>query len=156
MGLLTRIMGPKSAPPERPRLLVQKVDANAELPQYQTEGAGCFGLAVPYSFHIGTGDTMVVDTGLKVQVPDGYVLEILSRSGWAGRGLTVANAPGIIDSDYRGHLLILLRADGKFDIEAGTRVAQARLVRVEDVDIVEGLVQLDTARGSQGLGSTGE
>jgi dUTP pyrophosphatase len=100
-----------------------------------------------------------VPTGLKLAIPDGYELQVRPRSGLALKhGLTVANAPGTIDSDYRGELMVLLANLGPapVTITRGMRIAQlvvAPVVRGRWVVVDE--VAADTVRGSGGFGSTG-
>lgn len=158
MGLFPRLMGPKPAPPRTaraPKVMIQKVDVDAILPQHMTEGAAGADLAVPTSLRMQAGETRLIDLGYRIQIPEGYMGQVVSRSGWARKGLTVANAPGIIDSDYRGNCMVLLHAKEKIVIEAGTRVAQLLLLDANDFLVLEGNIPVDTHRGSGGFGSTG-
>lgn len=138
-----------------PKAIIQRVTADAMFPSYGSERAAYMDVSVIEGANLQVGETRAFRTGLTVQCPPGHYLEVVSRSGLSMRGLTVANAPAIIDEDYRGELFILLRADRKITVEAGQRVAQMQFVKLAEVDIYEGLVSVGTGRGKRGLGSTG-
>lgn len=149
------------------KLRIQKTHPNARVPEYGTEGAACFDLyaaSVNGADWIGDivyrGHNALCDTGLAFEVPDGYMLEIRSRSGFAFKhGVTAF--PGTIDSDYRGTVKVLLICDRDCEDEAplrinpGDRIAQACLVAVPRVsfEVCEQLTMTD--RGAGGFGSTG-
>ena len=131
-----------------------------ELPGYATPGAAGMDVvaAVISPLVLAPGERAAVPSGIAVAIPDGFEVQVRPRSGLAFKhGLTVANAPGTIDSDYRGELKILLVNLGTepVTIERGMRIAQlvpaavtrARLVVVDSLD--------DTHRGAGGFGSTG-
>ena len=135
----------------------------ATLPAYQTRGAAGLDLsaALPQALCLQPGSWAAVPTGLAVALPAGHEGQVRPRSGLAARhGVTVLNAPGTIDEDYRGELKVLLVNHGQapFVIEPGDRVAQlvvAPVTRVQ-VERVEQQDQLgDTVRGAGGFGSTG-
>ncbi len=131
-----------------------------DLPGYATAGAAGMDLlaAVTAPVAVPPGGRALIPTGLRVAVPQGHELQIRPRSGLALRhGITVPNAPGTIDSDYRGELgvIVLNASDREFVVERGMRIAQAVLAPVlravwEEVDTLEA-----TARGAGGFGSTG-
>jgi dUTP pyrophosphatase len=108
---------------------------------------------------IGPGRRASIGTGIAVAVPDGHAGLVLPRSGLAARhGMTLPNAPGLIDSGYRGELrVLLLNTDSEepFEVEPGDRIAQLVLVKVEGADLVEAESLAETVRGEQGFGSTG-
>jgi dUTP pyrophosphatase len=107
---------------------------------------------------IAPGERVVVGTGLKMAIPDGYAGFVLPRSGLATRsGITVANAPGLVDSGYRGELRVGLinHSDEAFTIKPGDRIAQLVIMAVEAVEYVEVGTLGETSRGSGGFGSTG-
>jgi dUTP pyrophosphatase len=108
---------------------------------------------------LGTGERAVVGTGIAVAVPDGHAGLVLPRSGLAFKhGIALVNAPGLIDSGYRGELrVLLLNTDREhaFDVEPGDRIAQLVVVRVEALELEELDVLEDTARGAGGFGSSG-
>ena len=132
-----------------------------DLPAYATAGAAGMDAvaALDRDLTLAPGARAAVPTGLRLAIPDGYELQVRPRSGLALRhGLTVANAPGTIDSDYRGELMILLAnlGDAAVTITRGMRIAQlvvAPVVRGRWV-VVDG-VAADTGRGVGGFGSTG-
>lgn len=105
--------------------------------------------------------TIAVSTGLYVAVPKDWQMNIYSRSGYAAAGIIVANAPGIIDSDYRGEVKVLLHNQSQvpFCIEAGDRIAQAQMNPVYKFSFAEVDSRQDlgeTKRGDGGMGSTGK
>jgi len=107
---------------------------------------------------LGPGERAAVPTGLSMAVPPGCEVQVRPRSGLALRhGITVINAPGTIDADYRGEVKVLLANLGSqdFRIERGMRIAQLVVARVAAVDVTEVRVLDDTARGGAGFGSTG-
>jgi len=130
------------------------------LPAYATTGAAGMDIvaAVTEDLVLAPGGRSAVPTGLSMAVPAGHEVQVRPRSGLALRhGVTVANAPGTIDSDYRGEVKILLvnLGDADFTVSRGMRIAQIVLAPVTRADpkLVE---ELDnTARGSGGFGSTG-
>ena len=109
---------------------VKKLDARATLPTYgspQAAGADLYALIEGDSLRIGAGETVLVSTGLSVEIPEGYVGLIYARSGLATkRGLAPANKVGVIDADYRGEIKVALyNQSGKEQtILAGERIAQ--------------------------------
>ena len=130
------------------------------LPAYATAGAAGMDIvaAVTEDLVLAPGARSAVPTGLSMAVPAGHEVQVRPRSGLALRhGVTVANAPGTIDSDYRGEVKILLvnLGDADFTVSRGMRIAQVVLAPVTRADpkLVEELD--DTARGSGGFGSTG-
>ena len=105
------------------------------------------------------GSGRVVGTGVAVAIPDGYAGLVLPRSGLAARhGLTIVNAPGLIDSGYRGELkVILLNTDARerFVVEPGMRIAQLVLVEAASVRLIEVDELPESERGAAGFGSSG-
>ncbi len=132
-----------------------------DLPAYATAGAAGMDAvaAIDRDLLLAPGARAAVPTGLKLAIPDGYELQVRPRSGLALKhGLTVANAPGTIDSDYRGELMVLLVNLGleAMTITRGMRIAQlvvAPVVRARWLPVEA--VAPDTARGTGGFGSTG-
>lgn len=97
-------------------------------------------------------------TGLSFEIPEGHVMMLYSRSGHGFKhGLRLVNGTGVIDSDYRGELMVKLHNDGVRSalIESGERIAQAMIVPVEQAEFVFADSLSDTERGTGGLGSTG-
>ena len=130
------------------------------LPKYETSGSAGLDLpaAIEEDFVLGSLERIAIPTGLKMAIPYGYEGQVRPRSGLAFRhGIGVTNAPGTIDSDYRGELKVLLINFGKepVRITRGMRIAQLVISPVKQVDILE-VKDLDaTERGSGGFGSTG-
>jgi dUTP pyrophosphatase len=131
-------------------------------PEYATPGAAGMDLvaAVPLSepLKLLPGGRAAVPTGLVFAIPEGFEGQVRPRSGLALKnGVTVLNAPGTIDSDYRGEVKVILANTGSetFEVSRGMRIAQIVFARVEQLKLQE-LQSLDeTARGSGGFGSTG-
>ena len=132
------------------------------LPKAQTEGAAGMDLLAALAddapLILESGDRAAVPTGLEMAIPEGYEGQVRPRSGLAFRhGLTVANAPGTIDCDYRGEVKVLLINLGRdpVTIARGERIAQLVIAPVTAADLVA-VDSLDaTQRGAGGLGSTG-
>jgi len=127
------------------------------LPAYQTIGSAGVDLFSNVDTLLEPGRPTLVPTGLRFQIPEGYEIQIRSRSGLALKNsVFVLNSPGTIDSDYRGDIGIILMNTGRsaFTIAKGMRIAQAVLQKVERIewDQVEQLEE--TERGSGGFGST--
>ena len=105
------------------------------------------------------GERASVPTGIAVEIPDGQAGLVLPRSGLASRyGLALVNAPGLIDAGYRGEVRVLLLntdRDVAVTIEAGDRIAQLVLVRIELPEVIETAVLASSARGDVGFGSSG-
>jgi dUTP pyrophosphatase len=130
------------------------------LPAYATAGAAGADLcaAVDDPLVIAPGQRVAVPTGLVLEIPDGFEAQIRPRSGQAlRRGLTVVNAPGTVDSDYRGELQVLLvnLGDQAVTVERGERVAQMVLAPVTRADFAEVETLSRSRRGDGGFGSTG-
>lgn len=141
---------------KKPTLKVQRVLTTATLPSYQTDGAAGFDLASAEEVRLIAGQITPVRTGLIFEIPYGYEVQIRSRSGWTGKGVTVANQPGTIDSDYRGEIILLMSSLINTTLPIGTRLAQGVFAKVPQVRIVEGGISFNTDRGSSGFGSTGQ
>lgn len=131
------------------------------LPAYETAGAAGLDLraALPQSpLELQPGARALVPTGLVLELPAGCEGQVRPRSGLALRhGVTVLNAPGTIDADYRGELKVLLVNLGQapFTIRHGDRIAQLVVASVLQAKLVEAASLAETARGSGGFGSTG-
>ncbi|MDO5563308.1 MAG: dUTP diphosphatase [Synergistaceae bacterium] len=141
------------------RIIIRvKSEDGVTLPAYATPGSSGMDLRSTESAVIKAGEWGCVGTGLYLEMPQGCEAQIRPRSGLALKhGVTVLNAPGTIDSDYRGEVRIILINHGKedFKVEPGDRIAQmifavvtfAELVKSEDIN--------DTKRSDGGFGSTG-
>lgn len=145
------------------KLRVYKMRADAIIPRYETSGAAGMDLAACLDtlITIEPGATARIPTGIKIALPAGHEGQVRPRSGLAARrGVTVLNAPGTIDEDYRGEVQVLLVNHGSetFTVEHGDRIAQLVVAPVVQVDIepVNDEAALGgTERGSGGFGSTG-
>lgn len=131
-----------------------------ELPSYQTSGsAGCDLRAAVYTdLILEPGGWALVPTGIGIALPEGYEAQVRPRSGLAAKhGVTVLNAPGTIDADYRGEIFVPLINHGRepFHVQRGERIAQVVIAAVTRVTWDEVDVLDDTNRGSGGFGSTG-
>ncbi|MBI1385396.1 MAG: dUTP diphosphatase [Rhizobiales bacterium] len=137
--------------------------AGLELPRLATSGAAgadvCAAVPEGVPLVLVPGAWALVPTGLRLAIPSGFEVQVRPRSGLALKhGVTVLNAPGTIDSDYRGELGILLVNHGPrpFTVTRGMRVAQLVLARTWQATYVD-VASLDgTARGDGGFGSTGQ
>ncbi|MGN7678154.1 MAG: dUTP diphosphatase [Anaplasma sp.] len=130
------------------------------LPSYATPNSAGLDLyaAVESKQIIRPGCRCAIKTGIAIELPDGYEAQIRSRSGLAANfGVFVLNAPGTIDSDYRGEICVVLSNFGSEDyvVSRGDRIAQMVVAPVERVDWEEGEVLAETSRGEGGFGSTG-
>ncbi|PTS81808.1 MULTISPECIES: dUTP diphosphatase [unclassified Caulobacter] len=145
-------------------ILFKRWEGNADLPVpgYATAGAAGFDLRahVPEDqpMVLAPGGRGMVPTGFSVAIPDGYEMQVRPRSGLAAKnGVTVTNAPGTVDSDYRGQVCVLLvnLGDEDFTIRRGDRIAQGVIAAAPQWTLVETDDLSSTARGTGGFGSTG-
>jgi dUTP pyrophosphatase len=130
------------------------------LPRYQSEGAAGLDLeaAVEEEVTIAPGERRLVPTGIAIAIASGFEGQVRPRSGLALKhGVTVLNAPGTIDADYRGEVKVLLVNHGAaaFRIARGDRIAQLVIAPVAHADIVLSEDLESTTRGAGGYGSTG-
>ena len=137
---------------------VKKLVENAVLPKYGTEfSAGADLVNAGDTVVIGAGKTVIIHTGIALEIPVGLVGLVYARSGLATkRGLAPANKVGVIDSDYRGEIMVALHnhTDVSQTVESGERVAQIVITPYVTATFVEGALD-DTVRGEGGFGSTG-
>lgn len=141
-------------------LQVRRLRSDAVVPRYMTELAAGMDLtaALDDVVVLAPGARAAVSTGLAIAIPAGYEGQVRPRSGLArDRGVTVLNAPGTIDADYRGELMVLLVNLGQEParIEPGQRIAQLVIARVASLEVVEVAELSSTQRGGGGFGSTG-
>jgi dUTP pyrophosphatase len=130
------------------------------LPTYATAGAAGMDVraAVDAPLTLAPGAIALVPTGLVLEVPEGYEMQVRPRSGLAARhGITLPNSPATIDSDYRGEVRVIVQNLGPapFVVERGERIAQFVLQRVPRIEWVEAGRLTDTERGVGGFGHTG-
>ena len=140
-------------------LRVVRLDERAILPARAHAGDAGLDLYSLDAVHLEPGERASVSTGIAVEIPDGQAGLVLPRSGLAARhGITLVNAPGLIDSGYRGELrVLLLNTDRKqtFSLEAGDRIAQLVLVEIRAPVPIEVQELGRSDRGEGGFGSTG-
>lgn len=141
-------------------VLVKRLPGNDDLPLpvYATDGAAGMDVVSAEDVTIPCGGRHAVATGLSVAIPVGYEIQVRPRSGLALKhGISVPNAPGTIDCDYRGEVKVVLINHGEepFAIRRGDRVAQLVLAPVTRASWLEVDELDDTARGEGGFGSTG-
>lgn len=140
-------------------LAVTRLRPDATLPCRAHEGDAGLDLATCERVELGPGQRALVSTGVAIALPDGYAGFVQPRSGLAARhGVTIVNAPGLIDSGYRGELrVVLLNTDREhtFVAEPGDRIAQLVVLAVPGVAVVEVAELPSSARGTGGFGSTG-
>lgn len=160
---------------------IKKVDERAKLPTRGSNSAAGYDLYALDSVTIEGGQTAFIDTGLSIEIPEGYFGAIYARSGLACKhNLRPANCVGIIDSDYRGNIKVALHNDREsvkvakqfvsgnafisrvvldddapFRIEAGDRIAQLVVQKFEEINFIESDELADSERGEGGFGSTG-
>lgn len=140
----------------------KKLDKNAHAPTYGSEyaaGADLYALTNGETLHFAPGETKMIKTGLAVEIPEGYAGLVYARSGIATkRGLAPANKVGVIDSDYRGEVMVSLHnhSDDCQEIADGERIAQLVITPFLAAEFCETDELSDTVRGEGGFGSTGK
>ena len=143
----------------RVRVLRLPTNLDLPLPSRQTTGSAGFDLASAESdFVLAPGERRLVSTGLAVEIPPGIEGQVRPRSGLALRhGITMPNAPGTIDSDYRGEVRVILQNLGTepVTIVRGDRIAQLVFARYETPELVDATELEQSSRGAGGFGSTG-
>jgi dUTP pyrophosphatase len=136
-----------------------RLSEHAQPPRRSHQGdAGC-DLFAAEAARLEPGERASVGTGIAVEIPEGSAGLVLPRSGLAAKhGISVVNAPGLIDAGYRGEVRVLLLNTDRseaFEIEPGDRIAQLVIVEVADAEPVEAESLAESARGEGGFGSTG-
>lgn len=134
------------------------IDDHGSVPAYSRDGDAAVDLKASESCYIKAGAVRLVDTGVRVAIPNGYVGLVCPRSGMACKHeVTVINAPGVIDPNYRGSIKVGLVNHNSvgFDIREGDRIAQLLIVPVPRVAFQQIEELDDTERGADGFGSSG-
>jgi dUTP pyrophosphatase len=139
---------------------LRRLRPDAVIPRYMSSRAAGLDLcaAIDESIVLAPGAAAAVGTGLAMAIPAGYEGQVRPRSGLAkNQQVTVLNAPGTIDSDFRGHCMVLLINHGRepFTIASGDRIAQLVIAPVVQAELVEVDSLDETERGAGGFGSTG-
>jgi dUTP pyrophosphatase len=132
---------------------------DARLPTRAHDGDAGLDLYAADAATIGPGERAAIATGIAIEVPPGFAGLVLPRSGLAARhGIALVNAPGLIDSGYRGEVRVLLLNTDRheaFEVEPGARIAQLVLTPVADAEPIEVTELATSARGAGGFGSSG-
>lgn len=141
------------------RLEIKRLDTGLPLPAYAHEGDAGLDLFAAQSVTLQPFERTLVPAGIAMAIPEGYAGFVQPRSGLAiKRGLSIANAPGLIDSHYRGEIKVIainLDPETPITLERGDKLAQLVIQPVVSADLVE-VAELDeTVRGEGGFGSTG-
>ena len=140
-------------------LPVRRLREDAVLPDRAYAGDAGLDLVACERHELRPGERAVVGTGLAVAIPEGHAGFVQPRSGLAARhGLTIVNTPGLVDSGYRGEVLVLLLntdASQTFVIEPGMRIAQLVVLAVPELELVEVEELPESDRGARGHGSSG-
>jgi dUTP pyrophosphatase len=140
-------------------LQVRRLDDRAQLPTRAYPGDAGLDLYALDDGVLAPGERASIRTGIAIEIPDGQAGLVLPRSGLAARhGIAIVNAPGLIDSGYRGEVrVLLLNTDrtASFTFSSGERIAQLVLVRIETPEIVEVEALATSERGAGGFGSSG-
>ncbi|MBR1944553.1 MAG: dUTP diphosphatase [Alphaproteobacteria bacterium] len=139
---------------------IQKLSSKATIPVIGTTNSAGYDLVacIDNDIEIKPNEFILVPTGIAIEIPNGYFGVVCSRSGLACKyGIHVLNAPGIIDSDYRGEIKCILHncSNDVFTVKNGTRIAQLIIMKHETVNWIETDGLSDTGRGKNGFGSTG-
>ena len=139
-------------------LPVRRLREDATLPAQAYAGDAGFDLAACGRHEVRPGERAVIPTGVAVEIPEGYGGFVLPRSGLAARnGITLLNAPGLIDAGYRGEVQVVFHnTDGAepFVVEPGMRIAQLVVMPVPAVALVESETLAESDRGERGFGSS--
>ena len=143
---------------ERVCVKIKKISTDAITPKYATNGAAGCDLYSTDDLTLWHGSRVLVGTGICLEIPEGWYAKVCPRSGMAiNAGITVLNAPGIIDFDYRGEIKVILynTSDDRFFIKKGDRIAQLVFSQCNQADfsVVEDLTLTER---SGGFGSTGK
>jgi dUTP pyrophosphatase len=142
--------------------MIVKIVNNSDnaLPQYETNGSAGLDVRSAENGLLKPGEFKLITTGIRVEIPYGYEIQVRPRSGLAKNyGVTVLNSPGTIDADYRGEIGVILINHGQYDFEVkpGDRIAQLVLCPVEKVQwLATSTLETSTKRGDKGFGSTGK
>lgn len=144
------------------KLNVKKLHPQATLPKYAHAGDACFDLHaigdMEKPVDIRPGGAAIIPTGLAFEIPEGHVMLIYSRSGHGFKNnVRLNNSVGVIDAGYRGEVQVSLHNDGRarFKVAHGDRIAQAMILPVPAVELIEVDDLNETERGAGGFGSTG-
>ena len=140
------------------KVKIQKINGDAIIPAYSQEDDAGMDLFSTKDYIIMPNHRILVGTGLKVEIPRGYEMQIRPKSGLAIRnGITVLNTPGTIDAGYRGEVGVILinKSSLPYKVEKGQKIAQAVFNKIEKAKFIVSTNLSKTERGDGGFGSTG-
>ena len=146
------------------KVKIKKTDINAFIPTKGSAGAGAYDLYAPHNIIVNAHSRNIVNIGIAIELPQGYVADIRPRSGYSAKGFASADDGrydadvllGTIDSDYRGDIGVIIRNNGEeFMIGRKQRIAQMLIHKSEDVEFVETEDLTKTEREQKGYGSSG-
>lgn len=138
---------------------IKLLSDSAKVPVKATEHSAGYDLFSNEDYLLGKNKFALISTGISIELPIGYEAQVRPRSGLAAKqGVTVLNAPGTIDADYRGEVKVILinHSDVDFEIKKGDRIAQMIISSVANADLIVTNDLTDTTRGTGGFGSTGK
>ena len=141
------------------KIRIKKLNDRATVPTYGTDYSAGADLYAIDGVTVAPHSTVMVSTGLAIEIPEGYCGLVFARSGLASkRGLAPANKVGVVDADYRGECFVALHnhTDAPASIEAGERIAQLAIVPFLKAEFEEAEELSETVRGAGGFGSTGK
>jgi dUTP pyrophosphatase len=139
------------------KVKIKKIKENAIVPKYAHEGDAGVDLYSTEEHLLKAGERVLVSTGIKIAVPEGYEAQIRPKSGLAiNHGISVCNTPGTVDAGYRGEVGVIAINHGNedFKIEKGKKIAQMIINKIEAAEFEEVEELDDTTRGEGGFGST--
>ena len=143
---------------DKMKLKFKKIHENAIIPKFAKEGDAGLDITAIDDHEIQPNQHLLVKTGLKMEIPQGYEAQVRPRSGLALKNkITVLNSPGTIDSGYRGEIGVIMmnHGDETFKVNKGDRIAQIVIAKHETPEIHEVEELEDSERGEGGYGSTG-
>jgi dUTP pyrophosphatase len=150
---------PAASSPEPLRVLLRRLDPELPAPAYAHDGDAGADLVAAIDVTLEPGERAVVPTGVAIALPAGYAAFVHPRSGLAARcGMSVVNAPGTVDSGYRGEIQVIVVNLDPCDplrLDRGDRIAQLVIQRVERAEFVEVAELPQSVRAEGGFGSTG-
>ncbi|MBI4948503.1 dUTP diphosphatase [Candidatus Berkelbacteria bacterium] len=139
---------------------IHRINSDANIPKYQTEGAACFDLEVIEDVTIEPSSIAYLPTGLVFVIPKGYYMAVVPRSSTPKTGLSIANSPGTVDSDYCGatdevKIIVQNNTNKPVKVEKYQRIAQAMILPVPKIKFVEISKDKLSSKSRGGFGSTG-
>jgi len=140
------------------KVKIKKIKDNAIIPKYAHQGDAGVDLYSTEDYILKSGERILVSTGIKIAVPEGYEAQVRPKSGLAVKhGISICNTPGTVDAGYRGEVgvIVINHNNENFNIEKGKKIAQMVFNKVEEAEFEEVDELEETTRGEGGFGSTG-